>query len=213
MRKKLIFLIFLITFLFSACKEKKVEELHIDDDVAESEPDISETEGLATDADEILKKDGAADTGETEYAVFVCGAVKNPGVYYLKKGSLKKAALDLAGGFTEDAASWYVNLAEEITSGERLYFPYQNEVEAYDFSQLEKEGNLKSEDEKELLVNINTANEQDLITLPGIGESRAKAIIQYRDSHGGFKDKIEICQVDGIKEGLYNKIKDYITVN
>ena len=62
------------------------------------------------------------------------------------------------------------------------------------------------------LVNINTASIQELTSISGIGESRAQAIIAYREQHGQFTDIEGIKEVDGIKDGLFNKIKDKITV-
>ena len=62
-------------------------------------------------------------------------------------------------------------------------------------------------------ININTATKEELMTLPGIGESRALSIIAYRKEHGGFSSPEEIMEVSGIKEGMYEKMKEYIIVN
>lgn len=143
------------------------------------------------------------------YAVYICGAVLYPGVYYMEAGSIKQDVLDAAGGFTEDAVTWYVNLAEEITKGEKIYVPYEEELEL-GITPLADNDTSTSESS---LVNINTADKQKLMTLPGIGESKANSIIAYREQNGAFSCTEDICRVDGIKEGLYNKIKDLITVN
>ncbi len=145
------------------------------------------------------------DTEKTAVAVYVCGAVVNPGVYYLTAGAIKQDALYAAGGFRDGAAECYVNLAEKVSEGERIYFPYEEELEA-EYSPVSDE----TEDGK---ININTASKEELMTLPGIGESKADSVIEYRETCGGFKDIEEITNIPGIKEGIYNNIKDYIVVN
>ena len=62
------------------------------------------------------------------------------------------------------------------------------------------------------LININTATKDQLMVLPGIGEAKAAAIISYRESHGGFKDVAELQKIEGIKSGVYNKLKDSVSV-
>lgn len=141
-------------------------------------------------------------------SVYVCGAVVNPGVYVLESTDIKEKALEMAGGFTEGAATTYVNLAESVKAGEKIYFPYESELEARDFSE-----DINISDEESDKININTATKDELMTLSGIGESKAEDIITYREEHGGFKSIEEIMNINGIKEGVYNKIKDSIVVN
>ena len=143
---------------------------------------------------------------ETEFAVHVCGAVKCPDVYMLKEGAIKQDALLAAGGFDEGAAKDYVNLAETVKSGEKIYFPYEEELES---------GIFISETEADVsgsLININTADKDMLMTLPGIGEKRAQDILDYRNQHGDFSSIEDIKNVKGIKESVYNNIKDIICV-
>lgn len=143
----------------------------------------------------------AAET--TVIYVYVCGAVKEPGVVLLPEGSRGQDALEAAGGFAEDAAREAVNLAEVLTDGMKLYFPTPEES-------LEAESEAKERDVG--LIDINTAGVELLCTLPGIGEARAKAIVAYREEHGAFGSAEEIMQVSGIKDSAYNKIKAFITV-
>lgn len=136
--------------------------------------------------------------------IHICGAVTNEGVYEVDKGTRVYEVLELAGGLTKEAATDYVNQARVVKDGEKIIFPTKEQIEAGDFV---------TEDNDKGVVNINTATIDKLMTLSGIGESRAKLIIKYRQQHGGF-DKIEdIMKVNGIKEGSFNKIKDSITVN
>ena len=131
--------------------------------------------------------------------VHVCGAVVSPGLKELPAGSRAYDALELAGGFTEDADESYVNLAAFVTDGQKLYFPRKGEA-------LEGLGGEKAK------VNINAADEETLFTLPGIGSSRAKAILQYRKDHGPFGSIEELLEVPGIKEGIFEQFQDLIEV-
>lgn len=133
---------------------------------------------------------------ETEIYVYLCGAVEKPDVYSVKEGSRVFEVIQKAGGFTEEANTTYVNQARVVTDGEQIKIPTIGEV-----SEQEKSG-----------ININTASKEVLCTLPGIGESRAESIIQYREENGLFQKKEDIMQVPGIKEGMYDKIKDKIVV-
>ena len=152
--------------------------------------------------------DEQADSSTEQIPVYVCGAVNNPGVYYLPVGSLKQDALLMAGGFTEDACLEYVNLAETISEGEQIYFPTLSEIES--MSPIYTMTGDSAEDDR---VHINVATKEQLMTLPGIGESKADAIISYRNEHGPFASPEDLLNVSGIKDGVYQRIKDYIVVD
>ena len=136
----------------------------------------------------------ADDTGKTVF-VYVCGAVCQPGVYELSAQSRAYEAVAMAGGLLENARSDAVNLAEVLTDGQKLHIPYIGEDAVTDAT-----------------VNINTATVDMLMTLKGIGQTRAEDIIAYREKHGSFQNKEDIMNVDGIKQGTYDKIKDNISV-
>lgn len=138
--------------------------------------------------------------------VYVCGAVENPGVVCLQAGSRLCDALEAAGGFTQDASVTSVNLAARLTDEEMICVPTVMEAEAAQKEQAVQElSGIRP-------VNINTADMNALCTLPGIGESRAQDIINYREKNGAFQSKEDIMQVSGIKESLYEKICDKISV-
>lgn len=104
-----------------------------------------------------------------------------------------------------EGAENYVNQAAAVTDGEQLYVPFQSEVEM--------EGVIsKSQEDGESGVNINTAGLEELMTLPGIGESKAQAIIQYREEHGAFQNIEELTNISGIKSGVYEKIKELVRI-
>lgn len=163
----------------------------------DSDPGERGTKALA--GEESLGRDGQ----ETLIRVYVCGAVANPGVVAVPRGSRAEDALLAAGGFSKEAGREAVNLADWVSDGQMLYFPTREEA-------LEMESRMLREEAG--LVNINTADAAQLTTLPGIGESRAADIIAYREKNGAFASCEDIMNVPGIKTSVYEKICDKITV-
>ena len=148
-----------------------------------------------------------SESSEQLICVYICGAIKNPGVYYLPLESRLNDAVILAGGMLPEANAEGCNLAEILTDGRKIRIPYQGEEVSFEAYSYDENGLM--EDEK---VNINTANEDELTTIPGIGQTRAEAIVAYRKKHGDFKSVEEIMNVSGIKEGLFLKISPYIKI-
>lgn len=150
------------------------------------------------------------------YEVYLCGCVKKPGVYTLEAGSRLYEYLELAGGYTPDADTEYENLARTLSDGEKVYFPSRSQVSSGEYKENitsnNKDFNNTDDNTSSNKVNINTAGIDELTTLAGIGESRAKSIIDYRQANGEFKAVEDIMLVNGIKESVYEKIKEYITV-
>lgn len=137
--------------------------------------------------------------------VYVCGAVVNPGVYKAEEDARVYQVIQMAGGILPEGAGNYVNQAATVMDGEQLYVPFQSEVEM--------EGmDLNRQEDGESGVNINTAGLEELMTLPGIGESKAQAIIQYREEHGDFQNIEELTNISGIKSGVYEKIKELVRI-
>ena len=112
-------------------------------------------------------------------------------------------ALKAAGGFAADAGREAVNLADWVSDGQKVYFPREGEAAEESAAQSQAASGL---------VNINTADAAQLCTLPGIGESRARDIISYREANGSFESCEDIMKVPGIKTAAYEKIRDKITV-
>lgn len=140
--------------------------------------------------------------------VHICGEVISPGVYELEEGSRVFQAVEKAGGFTEDAAQEYLNMAERISDGMKIVVLNKAEAEA---AALEETA-LPKEATGPLKVNLNTATKEELMSLKGIGESRAEDIIRFRESHGDFKKIEDVMKVSGIKDAAFEKIKEDITV-
>lgn len=155
-------------------------------------------------SDAVLQGEKTAMAQPQKVYVYVCGAVQSPGVVEVPEGSRAEEALALAGGMTPEADPFYVNLAETVTDGQKLYFPTVSEA-------VELESTVKALEAG--LVNINTASVEELCTLPGIGASRAADIVRYREQNGAFQTKEDIMKVSGIKQNAYDKLCDKITVS
>ena len=136
--------------------------------------------------------------------VVICGAVQEEWIYYVPAGSRVNDVLVAAGGFSENASTSAVNLAEMVSDGDRIYIPEEGEEIVAVMTGSEEKNS-------EGLVNINTAGKEELMTLPGIGETRAEEIIRYREQQGGFAQVEDLMKVNGIKEGTFNKLKDKVT--
>ncbi|MDY2814687.1 MAG: helix-hairpin-helix domain-containing protein [Dorea sp.] len=151
----------------------------------------------------------AEQSDEEEIWVHVCGEVAAPGVYQLLAGSRLYEAIEMAGGMTERAAGESLNQAEKIEDGQQIYVPSKEEISGAGLNNGQQMAEFSADDGK---VNINTASKEQLMTLAGIGETKASAIIRYREEHGEFHNIDELMQVEGIKEGTFNKIKDQIKI-
>ncbi len=143
-----------------------------------------------------------------EIPVYICGEVENAGVYLLEEGSLIDDLLKKAGGATDEADMISVNLAQEVVANSQVYIPNKNET-LVQTTTLEDEKIVNISDGK---ININIATVDELDTLPSIGETRAKAIISYRDENNGFKSLEEVKNVSGIGDKIYEGLVDLIKI-
>ena len=128
-----------------------------------------------------------------------------PGVYAFPEGSRVYEAIARAGGLTEDAYDVELNQAQLLTDGQKIYVPVVGEAVT-----VSQNGSAGLSDDGR--ININTATVEELMTLTGIGETRAKSIVAYRDAHGPFAAPEDLQQVSGIGESTYRKIADAITI-
>lgn len=163
---------------------------------------------------------GESQTGEDKAVIYVhiCGEVLNPGVYEMQPDERVFMLIEKAGGFTKDAATDYVNQAMALQDGDKVYIPSQAEA-AEEGTALSNTSSTNSNSEsssnpgsEDGVLDLNTATEEDLMTLPGIGSSKAKKIIAYREEIGKFEKIEQIMDITGIKEGVYNNIKNYVIV-
>lgn len=186
-----------------------------------------EAESSAGSTDRTELSDASSEETKT-LVVHICGAVSAPGVYELPAGSRIIDAVEAGGGFLPEADEACCNLAEEIVDGCQIYI--MTKTESCADGQTEKKAGIQTSPDSDMqttdinvrsnsapalengLVNLNTADVAALMTLPGIGESRAKAIISYREQHGAFAQIEDIMKISGIKQAAFSKIKDKITV-
>lgn len=208
-----------------------------DPDLAsETSPDSTESEGISKKKAEITESDQSSaiqqPVSQTIY-VDVCGAVVNPGVYELSSDSRVFQAIEKAGGYLPGAAASYLNRARSLYDGQQIYVPTQEEVDSQTIPLTQdetaqdgvvQEGTAQTRTAADNTadgtgstqagqrINLNTADVSQLSTLTGVGESKALAIIAYREENGPFTSIEDIMNVPGIKEGTYEKIKDKIAI-
>ena len=157
---------------------------------------------------------------EGEIRVDIEGAVKNPGLYSLKEGSILEDLLAVCGGFSDSVDGMRVakefNRAEILSDGQKIYIPTKGEVAGAEAGAASSRATSSSGAESAEMpigkININSATAEQLDTLPGIGPAYASRIIDYRNSHGGFKSIEEIQEVTGIGPKTLEKLKDQITI-
>ena len=222
--KKYKFIIPIFILLIIICiilQNKKIEEIEVyeNNEIIEeiANNDLEELENIEEVETKVL------------YKVDVKGAVKKPGVYEVEENMRVIDAINKAGGLLYYADTSTINLSKFVKDEMSIY------VYTYDEVQKAKDGNtvieyiieecncpviendacINIEDENnsdKTLININTASLEELMTIPKIGESKAKDIIKYREEHGQFTDIEEIKNISGIKDATYETIKEYITV-
>ncbi len=186
--KKYLLSLFLLVGMLTACSPRQ-EHIAVRDDT-QTFQDTREDASTQQEDEPRL---------ETIY-VYVCGHVNDPGVYALPDGSRICDALAMAGGVDDYAKPEALHQAQLVTDGQTIYVPSKEEV-------------VEASDRQDDLININEAGKELLMTLPGIGASKAELIINYRNEHGSFQKIEELMDIPGIKEGLFEKIKDSIKVS
>ena len=196
MKKGVLFLylfFFLTAVTLTACSDSQSESEILLSEQTERTTEFSETEVSGKTSD------------DSNLYVYVCGAVKRPDVYELPDGARVNDAVKRAGGFTKKADRLKVNLAKLLSDGEQIYIPRKGE-ESTSEQPVEESGQSQK-------VNINLATKEELMTLTGIGEAKADSILAYREEHGAFQSIEELKEIRGIKDGVFQKVKDWITIH
>ena len=154
-----------------------------------------------------------ADRKNKNVIVHIMGEVNNPGILELPEGSRLKDVIEMAGGLTEQANIFKVNLAYIVQDGQKIIIPNLNEksteIAVIDDSENFIADNPTTSGGK---ININTATQSELESITGVGPSMASKILQYRKEHGKFKNVEEIKNVSGIGNAKYESIKTEICV-
>ena len=151
------------------------------------------------------------DEDKNSIIVHIVGEVRLPGVYELEEGARVVDAVEKAGGETVKAGTDHINLAAKIYDGQKVVIPAQKKSEKFKTT----ENNLKagdgfqnSEDGK---TNLNRAGITELKELTGIGEVRARAIVEYREENGPFRKIEQLTEVKGIGQGILSTIEEELT--
>ncbi|WP_017187326.1 helix-hairpin-helix domain-containing protein [Alkalibacillus haloalkaliphilus] len=188
-----VIIIFMIVFYFI---------LHSDEELAIENENNS---FLLLEEQNELEKEGLEVDGE-KWAVDVKGEIESPGVYHVERGKRVVDVIELAGGFTKEADSKFVNLAELVYDEMVIYVPNKEEEGS---SSAVTQGNNGSDGSK---IRVNTATVEELMSLPGIGEQRAQTIIEYREEHGSFTSVEDLLNISGIGEKTLENFKEDIIV-
>lgn len=202
-----------IAALFSSSREDESSN----DIVISRDADMTVSEGSNPEASGRETESETAESSEMQESlkpvVYICGEVRTPGLYTCDAESRIADVVAMAGGLMPEADDTCVNMAAKVSDAQQIVITKKGEQapsnNAGSGGALQAgSGNTQAKG----LVNINTADEAALKTLPGIGDQKAKAIISYRENGGSFSKPEDIMNVSGIKDGAYNKIKDLITV-
>ena len=184
-----------------------------------------QTEILPYEENTLKEKEEIKEMEETEaeIIIYITGEVNQEGVYSLPEGARVADAIEQAGGLTENAYTEEINLAYVLEDGVKIKIPNKddiyNKVETNTITEVENyitaESGMDIEERQTKTsekVNINTATQEELETLVGVGPSIANKIVQYRKENGNFKTVDDIKNVSGIGESKFEKIKDYVCV-
>jgi competence protein ComEA len=183
-------------------------------------PVISEQIVEPTPLEEVVS---APLSAPSKVPVYICGEILHPAVYYVESTAIINDVVKIGGGLTDQADLAYLNLASPISSNQKIYVPkigeeidkYLNPYENKDMGVLQntnKDMPESNQNSSSQTISINHATAEELKTLPGIGEVKAQAIIEYRLTMGGFKTVDELLDVSGIGEKTLAKIKPLITL-
>ncbi len=176
------------------------------------EADLEAPEDRVDPAPEISEADKELEV--SLLCVHVSGCVEVPGVYYLEEGSRVHDAIRLAGGMSDEAFEGYVNEARVLQDGEHLIIPSKDDIASQGVNGDIPAFHLAESDTQGQngLVNINTADSEELQRLDGVGEATARKIIEERESNGPFESIEEIQRVSGIGEKKYESLREKICV-
>lgn len=157
-------------------------------------------------SDRIDNEEKNDDKQDEKIFVDVKGAVKNPGVFETTKDKRIKDLIDVAGGLLDDADTSTLNLSQKVKDQMVIYVLKHGEKP----KQMSEIGTTSSSSGE--VININTANKEQLMKISGVGKTKAEAIIEHREKNGDFKKKEDITKVRGIGKATFDKIKDKIEV-
>lgn len=205
-------IIFIIGLILVIISKKNIEEKK--DEVIITQQEVEED-------NELIEK----------ITIDIKGAIKNPGVYVIESDKRVIDAIKLAGGLLDNADNSVINLSKKLADEMVIIIYTKDEIKKMlegdtSIKVIEKEcicPQLKNdacidndtvdnmvEDSINYPISINSASVEELMNLPGIGESKAKAIVEYREKNGNFERIEDITKVSGVGESIFEQIKEYI---
>ncbi len=199
---------------FKELKKNDTESIFVDENTDVSDNDSSKnSEGKNKGSKSNIKenKDAVVSQADKNIVVEIKGEVKKPDVYILNENAIIKDLIEAAGGLTENADLTNINRAKKLQNHDLIYIANKNEAIKGNQS-AESGSSSKDTGNSDKKININTANLEELKTLNGVGDAKAKSIIEYREKNGGFKSIDDIKNVTGITEKMFEKIKEQIEV-
>ena len=168
--------------------------------------DYSDVSFSNTSSESINKGEKTEEKHDEKIFVDVKGAVKHPGVFETTKDKRVKDLIEEAGGLLDDADTSTLNLSQKVKDQMVIYILKHGEKP----KQMTENATTSSSSGE--IININTANKEQLMKISGVGKTKAEAIIAHREKNGDFKTKEDITKVRGIGKSTFEKIKDKIEV-
>lgn len=217
-KKKIIIILIIIiivgtTIYEKIIKDRKLIEINEDMDIINTNEENTTEEQNTTNSE-----------SSSKIIIYITGQVRKEGVYELDENSRITDAIEMAGGLKEEANIENINLAEILEDGTKIYIPNKKENNKQteninliqkntgNTTEISKKNNTENKQNQNTKININTATQTELETLPGIGPSTALKIVNYRKDNGKFKNIEDIKNVSGIGDSKFNNIKNLIKV-
>ncbi len=205
-------IIFIIAGYTMSSSKENVNSTDYKDMFVESDKTLEKTNTDVVGT-EVNKKQDNNVNEDNNIKVDIKGAVNHPGVFEIKKGSRVADLIKLAGGTTEDADLGATNLSAKLSDEDCIViYKKGEEVKIQTFQSSTKSLSVSSTENKEAIININSANKEELMTLTGIGDAKADAIIKHREENGGFNSVEELTKVNGIGEKSLSKFIDKVDI-
>lgn len=198
-----------VTYLKSGFKELKkndTENIFVDD-TESINTSAKENNSMKNSSSSTDSKSETVQSKDKRIVVEIKGEVKKPDVYMLDENSIIKDLIEMAGGLTENADLSNINRAKKLQDHDLIYITNKNEVVNGIQNPNQSNNNDENVNKK---VNINNATLEELKTIKGVGDAKAKSIIEYREQNGGFKTIEDIKNVTGIGDKMFETIKEQI---
>lgn len=209
----IVIIAFGILYLKSGFKELKkndTESIFVDDMENASISATTLNDNMKNNNNSTNNKEVTIPVKDKSIVVEIKGEVKKPDVYTLEENTIVKELIEAAGGLTENADLNNINRARKLQNHELVYIGNKNDISKEGINTNLELNTSNSQGISNNIVNINTATLEQLKTLNGIGDSKAKSIIEYREQSGGFKSIEDIKNVNGIGEKMFEKIREQI---